>query len=184
MFWTTGTIFIFCSALSSALCCDWFTHYSDLRNSSMTLIEVMGGDFTNEQCPVAFPYNLYKKMEKRNMESQLLFIRNSLKQIYDLYRYGNLSSTAWDFVKTLDFLESVNRQIKELDSCVIQILIYYWLKYSLTEVLTVVLYLQDSSSACWEIIRKETKRHLDQLDLLGNRLGDAFRGRSATTRRH
>ncbi|XP_017260009.1 interferon a3-like [Kryptolebias marmoratus] len=159
MFWTTGTIFIFCSALSSALCCDWFTHYSDLRNSSMTLIEVMGGDFTNEQCPVAFPYNLYKKMEKRNMESQLLFIRNSLKQIYDLYRYGNLSSTAWDFVKTLDFLESVNRQIKELDSC-------------------------DSSSACWEIIRKETKRHLDQLDLLGNRLGDAFRGRSATTRRH
>uniref|UniRef100_A0A3Q3A0Y7 Interferon a3-like n=1 Tax=Kryptolebias marmoratus TaxID=37003 RepID=A0A3Q3A0Y7_KRYMA len=180
MFWTTGTIFIFCSALSSALCCDWFTHYSDLRNSSMTLIEVMGGDFTNEQCPVAFPYNLYKKMEKRNMESQLLFIRNSLKQIYDLYRYGNLSSTAWDFVKTLDFLESVNRQIKELDSCVTNSGMANYFR----NLKNVTLQQTDSSSACWEIIRKETKRHLDQLDLLGNRLGDAFRGRSATTRRH
>lgn len=52
------------------------------------------------------------------VEVQLLFIRDSMKQIFDLYRYSNVSSASWDPVKTQNFLESINRQIQELNRCV------------------------------------------------------------------
>uniref|UniRef100_A0A3Q2FDC7 Uncharacterized protein n=1 Tax=Cyprinodon variegatus TaxID=28743 RepID=A0A3Q2FDC7_CYPVA len=131
---STTSIFFFCRVLTLAVCCDWLTHYSHLRNSSMVLIEVMGGPLTNQTSPVEFPYNLYKRMMNRQVKSQLLFIRDSMTQIYDLYRYNDMSLAAWDSVKTTDFLESIHRQIRELDECVkptrkspnkLQLRIYY-----------------------------------------------------------
>ncbi|MEQ2182835.1 hypothetical protein GOODEAATRI_026336, partial [Goodea atripinnis] len=93
-FRSMASLFILCSVLTSALCCDWLNHYSDLRNSSIVLIESMAN-------------------------SKLLFIRECLEQIYGLYRHNDgVLPAAWDSVKTSDFLESINRQIVELDECV------------------------------------------------------------------
>uniref|UniRef100_A0A8C6MK42 Uncharacterized protein n=1 Tax=Nothobranchius furzeri TaxID=105023 RepID=A0A8C6MK42_NOTFU len=145
---STSLIFIICM-LTSGLCCNWLTDNSKLRNTTMVLIEVMGGEFTKQDCLVLFPYKMYKRVEKREVESQLGFIRDSLKEIFHLYRYDNLSSTSWDPVKTMLFLESINRQIYELNSCVSK----YFLLY-----------------AFWELLRKKTKHHLVSLDILGNKL--------------
>jgi len=41
MFSHTGPLLVLCSVLTSALCCDWLTDYSDLRNSSVNLVELM-----------------------------------------------------------------------------------------------------------------------------------------------
>uniref|UniRef100_A0A3Q2C8J3 Uncharacterized protein n=1 Tax=Cyprinodon variegatus TaxID=28743 RepID=A0A3Q2C8J3_CYPVA len=161
------------TVLTLAVCCDWLTHYSHLRNSSMVLIEVMGGPLTNQTSPVEFPYNLYKRMMNRQVSDlRLLFIRDSMTQIYDLYRYNDMSLAAWDSVKTTDFLESIHRQIRELDECDL----LQQLKepdpagesQHLIVVLTKVLFLQGGSKDGWEIVRKETKKHLTRLDRLGN----------------
>ncbi|XP_041828120.1 interferon phi 1 isoform X2 [Melanotaenia boesemani] len=138
----------------------------------MVLLQLMGGAFTDQESPVPFPYRLYEKVEKRKDESKLVFIRDSMKQIYDLYRHGNHSSTTWDPIRTTKFLESVNRQIKELSSCVSinkhttssQLSRYYKRLKNCTLSRT------GGSAASWELLRKETKHHLDMLDLLGNSL--------------
>ncbi|KAM3863748.1 interferon phi 1 [Diretmus argenteus] len=75
------------------------------------------------------------------VESRLVFIRDSLELIGGLYLHGNLSSVTWDTTKIEHFLLSIYRQTDGLNSC-------------------------GSSTASWELIRKETKFHLQQLDLL------------------
>lgn len=41
MFGITAPVLVLCSVLTSALCCDWLSHYNDLRNSSLVLIDSM-----------------------------------------------------------------------------------------------------------------------------------------------
>uniref|UniRef100_A0A3B3V9L6 Uncharacterized protein n=1 Tax=Poecilia latipinna TaxID=48699 RepID=A0A3B3V9L6_9TELE len=103
--WNMATILILCSALTSALCCDWLTHYNDLRNS--TLVRVSQSESCSSHLSLCFQENF-----------QLRFIRDSLVQIYNLYRRGNTSTAGWDAWKTTDFLESINRQFMELNECV------------------------------------------------------------------
>lgn len=52
------------------------------------------------------------------VESQLVFIRDSLKLIFGLYRHNNISSVTWDTKEMEHFLVCVYRQIEELDRCV------------------------------------------------------------------
>ncbi|XP_070408764.1 interferon phi 1 [Nothobranchius furzeri] len=121
-----------------------------------------GGEFTKQDCLVLFPYKMYKRVEKREVESQLGFIRDSLKEIFHLYRYDNLSSTSWDPVKTMLFLESINRQIYELNSCIKlkqqsnKTLTRYYRKLKNT-----IQSCSDGRSAFWELLRKKTKHHLE-----------------------
>ncbi|XP_017161709.1 interferon a3-like [Poecilia reticulata] len=173
-----ATILILCSVLTSALCCDWLTHYNDLRNSSLVLVRSM-------KCPIAttthlrFRDSLYKVMKTREENSQLRFIRCSLAHIYNLYRHGNTSAACWDAGKTTNFLESINRQILELDECVKsthnkttskryevyekQLKRYYRKLENNT-------LLHPGGTDGWEMLRRETEQDLIRLDQLGNRI--------------
>ncbi|KAM4534582.1 interferon a3-like [Fundulus diaphanus] len=182
MFRIRVSVFFLCSVLTSALCCDWLSHHSHLRNTSMVLIKDMGGPFNDSQTsPMRFPYNLYKMTERREVNSQLLFIRDSLKHIYDLYRYNALPA-AWDAVKTKDFLESINRQIVELDQCVEsghKEKLNKKLKRYYKQLKNRIQNQNGDSSKGWELLRNETKNHLLRLDMLGNLLQANSRGRPA-----
>ncbi|XP_069021310.1 interferon phi 1 [Embiotoca jacksoni] len=151
------------SVLPSVLCCD-LKHFSHLSNNSRTLIELMGGQLTEDRCPVSFPSRLYRHFENSSVEVQLLFIKDSLKMIFGLYRHDNLSSTTWDTVKTRHFLEILDRQIEELNDCVLTDespdtrLRRYYRRLEKG--------LHRTGTAYWELLRKETKHHLDRLELL------------------
>ncbi|XP_047212408.1 interferon a3-like [Girardinichthys multiradiatus] len=158
-FRSMASLFILCSVLTSALCCDWLNHYSDLRNSSIVLIESMAN-------------------------SKLLFIRDCLEQIYDLYRHNDgMLPAAWDSVKTTDFLESINRQIVELDKCVSAMQLHRYrdpswtlnVRHCFKDLKNQTLDRYGGSRDGWELLRRETKPHLIRLDLLGNQFKEAIR---------
>ncbi|MEQ2210507.1 hypothetical protein XENOCAPTIV_014590 [Xenoophorus captivus] len=183
-FRSMASLFILCSVLTSALCCDWLNHYSDLRNSSIVLIESMGGPFTDSSSQVTFPYKLYTRMSKKKANSKLLFIRDCLEQIYGLYRHNDgVLPAAWDSVKTSDFLESINRQIVELDECVSALQLHRHRDPSWTlnvrrcfkDLKNQTLDRYGGSRDGWELLRRETKPHLIRLDLLGNQFKEAIR---------
>nr|XP_046270595.1 interferon a3-like [Scatophagus argus]XP_046272377.1 interferon a3-like [Scatophagus argus] len=167
MFSWTSLLFILCSALTPALCCDWLSHYGHLSNTSLTLIRLMGGQLTQQESPVSFPFKLYERVHKEEVKSQLAFIRDSLELISGLYRHDNLSSVTWDTDKTDHFLMSIDRQTEELNTCVptnrpadSKLRKYY------RRLVRSTLCRTGGSPASWELIRKETKEHLQQLDLL------------------
>ncbi|XP_068192397.1 interferon a3-like [Antennarius striatus] len=162
----TKLLFFLCGALSPALCCDWLRHYRHLSNTTRSLLNVMGGQLTEEACPVYFPNKLYSNIRTAEVESQLVFIRDSLQLILDLYHHDNLSSSTWDADLTEHFLKSVERQLDGVNTCVSThrapdrgLRRYY-------RTLRRTLHRTGSGNASWELIRKETKRHLDQLELL------------------
>uniref|UniRef100_A0A3P9P7Q1 Uncharacterized protein n=1 Tax=Poecilia reticulata TaxID=8081 RepID=A0A3P9P7Q1_POERE len=159
-----ATILILCSVLTSALCCDWLTHYNDLRNSSLVLVRSMVSTDMGPKGPFRADDRIISCGLDEN--SQLRFIRCSLAHIYNLYRHGNTSAACWDAGKTTNFLESINRQILELDECVSAAGTAPQL---VTCVLTRVLLLQGGTDG-WEMLRRETEQDLIRLDQLGNRI--------------
>ncbi|XP_067333881.1 interferon phi 1 [Channa argus] len=176
----TGLLFFLCSILSPALCCDWFSRYSHQSNISLTLIRLMGGPMTDEESPVSFPYKLYRRIRRAEVETQLVFIRESLKQIFELYHYGNLSSVNWDTSKTHHFLQSIHRQKDDVSTCMLSTKTANCrLKNYYRRLAKKTLYRTGFSTASWELIRKVTEQHLDQLDLLAN----SIRALAAASRR-
>ncbi|XP_031735841.1 interferon phi 1 [Anarhichas minor] len=185
--WTRLILVLLCSAVTPVLCCDWLRHYGHLSNISLTLVQVMGGQLTDQESPVPFPYRLYERIRKDEVESQLVFIRDSLELIAGLYHHDNRSSVTWDTDKTERFLMTIDRQTDGLKSCVSthsrknmsrQRRYYRRLENS-------TLYRTGGSPESWELIRKETKLHLEQLDLLAAFVVDssaASRRRSTETR--
>nr|AVJ47961.1 type I interferon h [Siniperca chuatsi]AVJ47968.1 type I interferon h [Siniperca chuatsi] len=166
MFSWTGLLFVLCT-LTPALCCDWLRHYGHVSNSSLTLVQLMGGQMTEEESPVSFPNKLYKHIQKAEVESQLVFIRDSLELILGLYRHDNLSSATWDTDKTEHFLLCIHRQIDGLNSCVsTNKQANYKLKKYYKRLEKSTLYRTGGSAASWELIRKETEVHLERLALL------------------
>ncbi|XP_042372703.1 interferon a3-like, partial [Plectropomus leopardus] len=111
-------LLVLCSSLSSVLCCDWLSHYGHLSNTSLILLRHMGGELTRQECPVPFPYRLYERIRNSSVESQLVFIKDSLELIAGLYHHDNRSSVAWDTDKTEHFLMTIHRQMDGLSSCV------------------------------------------------------------------
>ncbi|GLD57859.1 interferon a3-like isoform X2, partial [Lates japonicus] len=119
------------------------------------------------------------------VESRLVFIRDSLELILNLYHHDNRSSVAWDTDKMDRFLMSVDRQIDGLNTCVStnkradgRLRKYYRRLEKKT------LYLTGGAPASWELIRKETKLHLDQLELLVASIRAATRRRRSTPTHH
>ncbi|XP_051277255.1 interferon a3-like [Dicentrarchus labrax] len=165
MFSWTILLFILCSALTPALCCDWLTHYTQLSSESLRLLQQMGGELTEQESPVTFPKKLYRRIHGDERESQLVFIRDSLELISDLY--SNFTSSTLDATKTEHFLTIIHRQADELNGCVStkkradkRLRKYY------KRLARRTLYRTGGSAASWELIRKETKLHLDQLHML------------------
>ncbi|XP_024140188.1 interferon omega-2 isoform X1 [Oryzias melastigma] len=104
------------AVLSPALGCDWLRGYRDLRNRTVVLIQTMGGPMAVQDPTDYFPYNLYRQVHSRGVQVQLWFIRENLQHIHDLYHRSNCSS-AWNQQKRMEFMQSVERQIQELSSC-------------------------------------------------------------------
>ncbi|XP_070703450.1 interferon a3-like [Pempheris klunzingeri] len=158
---------VLCGTMSPALCCDWLRHYGHLSNSSLTLLQLMGGQLTDQDSPVPFPNKLYEQIRNTGVESQLVFIKDSLELIAALYRHDNLSSVTWDTDRTEHFLMSLDRQTEELNACVPSNrradsrLRRYFRRLD-----TSTLRRTGGSAASWELLRKETRAHLEQLDLL------------------
>lgn len=111
----------------------------------------------------------------------MVFIRDSLKEIIDLYHNGNLSSVTWNLNKTELFIITMDRQAREIDTCVIaneqsgkqtgrpadtntekrRNLSHYYKK-----LLRCTVHRMGGSAASWELIRQESKAHLEMLDFL------------------
>uniref|UniRef100_UPI0037E97CC0 interferon a3-like n=1 Tax=Semicossyphus pulcher TaxID=241346 RepID=UPI0037E97CC0 len=169
MFSLTSLLFVLCSVLSPALCCDWLRHFGHLSGESQNVLELMGGPLTEEQGPVPFPYKLYTRMCKAEVETKLVFIRDSLKQIANLYRHENLTSVTWDTDKMDQFRAIIDRQTEELNSCVSTTRrADRKLRNYFRRLKRCTLDRTGGSAACWELIRKETKEHLALLDVLVN----------------
>ncbi|KAK2833968.1 hypothetical protein Q5P01_017857 [Channa striata] len=176
----TGLLFFISSILSPALCIDWFSRYSHQSNISLTLISIMGGPMTDEESPVSFPYKLYRHIRRTEVQTQLVFIRESLNHIFELYHCGNLSSVTWDTSKTHHFLQSIHRQKTDLSKCVLSTKSENGrLKNYYRRLARKTLYRTAFSSASWELIRKVTEQHLEHLDLLVN----SMRASAAASRR-
>ncbi|XP_035769985.1 uncharacterized protein LOC118455345 [Neolamprologus brichardi] len=117
----TGLLFVLCGALTPALCCDWLTHYKQPSKEARDLLTLMGDQLTEQHSsvhPVRFPKHLYKQIKNSEVESKLVFIRDSLQLIFCLYRHDNLSAAPWGADKTEGFLTVIHRQIMELSACV------------------------------------------------------------------
>ncbi|XP_033501258.1 interferon phi 1 [Epinephelus lanceolatus] len=164
--WTVLLV-VLCSSLTPVLGCDWLRHYGHLSNMSLHLLHQMGGQLTEQDCPVPFPSKFYDRIRNATVMSQLVFIRDSLELIAGLYLHDNRSSVGWDTDKTERFLMTIHRQADGLNSCVLtnrradsRLRKYY------RRLETRTLYNTGGSAVSWELIRKESRRHLHQLDVL------------------
>uniref|UniRef100_A0A3Q0RQ83 Uncharacterized protein n=1 Tax=Amphilophus citrinellus TaxID=61819 RepID=A0A3Q0RQ83_AMPCI len=176
----TGLLFVLCGALTSALCCDWLTHYKHVSNEARDLLKLMGDQLTAQDTSapaLRFPRNLYKNIRKSEVESKLVFIRDSLKLISCLYRHDNLSSAPWDADRTERFLTVIHRQITEVNACVTA---DSSLKRYYGRLANSTVSCAGCSTASWDLLRMETKLRLDQLELL---VASIIRGSAAPSRR-
>uniref|UniRef100_A0A3B5KN38 Uncharacterized protein n=1 Tax=Takifugu rubripes TaxID=31033 RepID=A0A3B5KN38_TAKRU len=156
--------------LSPGLCCDWLAHFGHLSNQSLSLIRIMGGPLTNQQSPVSFPKELYGRAH--NVDFQLAFLRDSLKLIQrlwlKLFQHDELSSVTWGTTNTEHFLMTILRQHREVKRCVNRKLVKYYLTLERRtlhqKVSTGVMPANRTES--WELIRKVTQHHLEQLHML------------------
>ncbi|XP_030202190.1 interferon phi 1 isoform X1 [Gadus morhua] len=180
------TLVFLCSSVVTVQSCDWLRLYGDLSNDSMSLLDQMGGEMTDQQCPVPFPESFYRHIKKDKMEAKLEFIGDSLTQIIQLY-HGNRSSVSWDHNKTERFLITVDRQAREINSCVMankqkvqrtarqadsqeESQTHKKLAHYYKKLFRVTVHRMGESAESWELIRKESKMHLERLDLLQARL--------------
>ncbi|XP_051249631.1 interferon a3-like [Dicentrarchus labrax] len=183
-------LFVLCGALTPVLCCDWLERYHKLSNDSLVHIQLMGGGLTEQQSPVPFPDKLYRQIYKAKVESQLVFIRDNLELIGCLYRHDNLSSASWDPIRIKHFLDIIYRQAEEVTACVrgqtgretaretdgeTDGLSHCMSTNRTTNPRLRDFYRRLSNStvtptggsvASWELIRKQTVRLLQRLDLL------------------
>uniref|UniRef100_A0A3B4GNT4 Interferon a3-like n=1 Tax=Pundamilia nyererei TaxID=303518 RepID=A0A3B4GNT4_9CICH len=170
----TGLLFILCGTLTSALCCDWLTHYKAPMEEARGFLTRM---VSTDACSSPLSLSL-------QVDSKLVFIRDSLQLIFCLYRHDNLSAAPWGADKTEGFLTVIHRQIMELSACVStnspansRLRSYY-------RTLANILCVQGCSTASWQLLRKETKLRLEQLELLVASIrvpAAASRRRSAAT---
>ncbi|KAM9843917.1 interferon a3-like [Aulostomus maculatus] len=160
-------LLVLASILTPASCCSWLDlRYHELSEESLSLLREMGGKMTNEEIGVSFPSKLYRDVNNSEVALQLLFIRDSLEMISELYENVSSSGVAWVANKTQNFQHVIHRQAQELSQCVsmnktinIRLRRYF-------HRLKVALQQKGGSPAAWEMIRSETKTHLQQLHLL------------------
>ncbi|XP_035769975.1 interferon a3-like [Neolamprologus brichardi] len=130
----------------------------------------MGDQLTEQHSsvhPVRFPKDLFKQIKNSEVESKLVFIRDSLQLIFCLYRHDNLSAAPWGADKTEGFLTVIHRQITELSACVStnspansRLRSYYRTLANST------LSCSGCSTASWQLLRNQTELRLEQLELL------------------
>ncbi|XP_058509986.1 interferon a3-like [Solea solea] len=163
---SSSLLFLF-TVLTPALCCDWLRHYDHYSNTSLTLVRRMVGQVTHHEAPVSFPYRFYSCIRHTEVKSQLVFIRDSLSLISDLYHHDNISSVPWETKLTHRFLIDIDSMIDGLNTCVsMQKRADTRLKKYYKRLVRRTVYCTGRSSESWQTLIRETKLHLDQLQLL------------------
>uniref|UniRef100_A0A8C7URN5 Interferon phi 1 n=1 Tax=Oncorhynchus mykiss TaxID=8022 RepID=A0A8C7URN5_ONCMY len=77
----------------------------------------MGGDITKQNAPVLFPTSLYRHIDDAEFEDKVIFLKETIYQITKLFD-GNMKSVTWDKKNLDDFLNILERQLENLNSCV------------------------------------------------------------------
>uniref|UniRef100_A0AAZ3PJF5 Interferon a3-like n=1 Tax=Oncorhynchus tshawytscha TaxID=74940 RepID=A0AAZ3PJF5_ONCTS len=156
----TCIFLIICSMQSVCNCCDWIRHhYGHLSAEYLSLLDQMGGDITEQEAPVFFPELLYRRIDDAKVKTIILTF-HTIYQITKLFD-GNMKAVIWDKKKLDDFLNILERQFENLKSCVSPAekperrLKRYFKKLNR----------KNYSAQAWELIRKETKHHLQRLDI-------------------
>ncbi|XP_061556502.1 interferon phi 1 [Phycodurus eques] len=154
-------------ALASTLCCDWLRRYTDMSDKCLILLRDLGGPITEEEFPLPFPRKLYRLASKSQAPCKLAFVRDSLGHILDVYLQVDASRVGWHAGRVDELLHILHRQKDELSACISpakpscfspKLRRYY-------RRLTNATLNGTDSSARWELIRSETKMHLQQLHL-------------------
>ncbi|XP_071265506.1 interferon a3-like isoform X1 [Salvelinus alpinus] len=163
----TCIFLIICSMQSVSHCCDWIRHhYGHLSAEYLSLLDQMGGDITKQDAPVFFPTSLYRHIDDSEFEDKVRFLKETIYQITKLFD-GNMKSVTWDKKSLDDFLNILERQLENLNSCVSPAMKpERRLKRYFKKLNKKVLRKMNYSAQAWELIRKETKRHLQRLDIL------------------
>ncbi|XP_071029419.1 interferon a3-like [Oncorhynchus clarkii lewisi] len=148
-------------------CCDWIRHhYGHLSAECLSLLDQMGGDITKQNAPVPFPTSLYRHIDDAEFEDKVIFLKETIYQITKLFD-GNMKSVTWDKKNLDDFLNILERQLENLNSCVSPAMKpERRLKRYFKKLNSKVLRKMNYSAQAWELIRKEMKRHLQRLDIL------------------
>uniref|UniRef100_A0A8C7ULC8 Uncharacterized protein n=1 Tax=Oncorhynchus mykiss TaxID=8022 RepID=A0A8C7ULC8_ONCMY len=163
----TCIFLIICSMQSVCHCCDWSRHhYGHLSAECLSLLDQMGGDITEQEAPVFFPESLYRRID----DDQVRFRNETIYQITKLFD-GNMKAVTWDKKKLDNFLNILERQFENLKSCVSNALCcsrqydHDMTRKSTPLIFTCSFVFQNYSAQAWELIRKETKHHLQRLDI-------------------
>uniref|UniRef100_A0A4W5LNT1 Interferon a3-like n=1 Tax=Hucho hucho TaxID=62062 RepID=A0A4W5LNT1_9TELE len=114
----TCIFLIICSVQSVCHCCDWIRHhYGHLSAEYLSLLDQMGGDITKQNAPVFFPTSLYRHIDDAEFEDKVRFLNETIYEITKLFD-GNMKSVTWDKKNLDDFLNILERQFENLNSCV------------------------------------------------------------------
>uniref|UniRef100_A0A8K9XVH1 Uncharacterized protein n=1 Tax=Oncorhynchus mykiss TaxID=8022 RepID=A0A8K9XVH1_ONCMY len=157
MVWTC-IFLIICSMQSVCHCCDWSRHhYGHLSAECLSLLDQMGGDITEQEAPVFFPESLYRRIDDAKVKTRIwtfhVLICFSTAVLTQRYIDGIIEAVTWDKKKLDNFLNILERQFENLKSC------------STPLIFTCSFVFQNYSAQAWELIRKETKHHLQRLDI-------------------
>ncbi|KAJ7992165.1 hypothetical protein DPEC_G00275700 [Dallia pectoralis] len=162
----TYLFLILCCTQSACHGCEWIRHqFGTLSGLYLTQLDEMGGNITQQEVPVVFPEFLYERTNDTQYVDQVRFLNETIHEITELFD-ENMDAVTWDKKKLGDFLILLHRQFTNLKSCVLparrpdKTLKHYFKE------LKKVLRKMNYSAQAWELIRKETKYHLQKLDLL------------------
>ncbi|XP_037113235.1 interferon phi 1 [Syngnathus acus] len=163
-------VFVLVGVLVPTLCCDWLKRYTDLSDRCLSLLRDLGGPITNKEFPLPFPRKLYQQVKKSEAACKVTFVRNNLGHILDLYEQVNVSRVGWDADNLEELLIVVHRQKAELSACIspakMEGCFSKELRHYYGSLTNATLNGTEGSSASWELIRSETKMHLQKLHLL------------------
>ncbi|XP_042183805.1 interferon a3-like [Oncorhynchus tshawytscha] len=162
----TCIFLIICSMQSVCHCCDWIRHhYGHLSAEYLSLLDQMVRDITKQNAPVFSPTSLYRPIDDAEFDDKIRWINRNIVSLIKQYRGGrNMKAVSWDKKNLDDFLNILERQFENLNFCVSPAkkperrLKHYFKKLN-RKVLRKINY----SPQSWELIRKETKRHLQRL---------------------
>uniref|UniRef100_A0A3Q2DY45 Interferon a3-like n=1 Tax=Cyprinodon variegatus TaxID=28743 RepID=A0A3Q2DY45_CYPVA len=163
-------VFLSLCCASSPLSCRWMDHkFRQYSQSSLNLLDMLTYPYTNQDAQAniwPFPHHLYTQASRTSAEGKLAFTVQILREVSALI-VENDSSSSWGEITVEYFLNVVNKQADELQSCVggewrpNRRLHTYFKRLSHG-----IFRQMGHSTEAWELIRREIKVHLFRVDHL------------------
>uniref|UniRef100_A0A3Q2DVB8 Interferon a3-like n=1 Tax=Cyprinodon variegatus TaxID=28743 RepID=A0A3Q2DVB8_CYPVA len=153
-------VFLSLCCASSPLSCRWMDHkFRQYSQSSLNLLDMLANIWP-------FPHHLYTQASRTSAEGKLAFTVQILREVSALI-VENDSSSSWGEITVEYFLNVVNKQADELQSCVSLSHIPNRRLHTYFKRLSHGIFRQmGHSTEAWELIRREIKVHLFRVDHL------------------